>query len=105
MSSVKPTKRRVKRKKTPEQRAARLEQQQQEIQSLQDRIDSETPARGAVPTTDESIMRAFRSLPLSQTTLKGLEQAEFTRLTKIQDACIPHALAGRDILGAARTGR
>jgi ATP-dependent RNA helicase DDX10/DBP4 len=26
-------------------------------------------------------------------------------MTDIQNACIPHALKGRDILGAARTGR
>jgi hypothetical protein len=33
-----------------------------------------------------------------------LAEANFTRLTDIQRAAIPHALAGRDVLGAARTG-
>jgi hypothetical protein len=30
---------------------------------------------------------------------------QFWTMTDIQNACIPHALKGRDILGAARTGR
>ena len=30
---------------------------------------------------------------------------QFWTMTDIQNACIPHALRGRDILGAARTGR
>lgn len=30
---------------------------------------------------------------------------QFLIMTDIQNACIPHALKGRDILGAARTGR
>ncbi|ACI65103.1 glycine decarboxylase T-protein, aminomethyl transferase, GDCT, GCST, GCVT, partial [Phaeodactylum tricornutum CCAP 1055/1] len=48
----------------------------------------------------------FRALAISQVTLRGLESAKtpFTTMTDIQNACIPHALAGRDILGAARTG-
>jgi ATP-dependent RNA helicase DDX10/DBP4 len=33
-----------------------------------------------------------------------LEQAGFQTLTDIQRASIPHALCGRDILGAAKTG-
>lgn len=76
---------------------------------------------------------AFRSLPISDYTLRGLEEGngkaaatnssnnndkkkkkrqnnfsnkkQFWNMTDIQNACIPHALRGRDILGAARTGR
>lgn len=72
---------------------------------------------------------SFRSLPLSESTLRGLEQGDgkaehasgakdkskkknvssqkkqFLIMTDIQNAVIPHALRGRDILGAARTGR
>jgi ATP-dependent RNA helicase DDX10/DBP4 len=50
---------------------------------------------------------SFRTLPLSENTLRGLESSTkktFSTMTAIQNACIPHALAGRDILGAARTG-
>ena len=72
---------------------------------------------------------SFRSLPLSDATLRGLEEGDgksgsanggnekskkkncsskkkqFLIMTDIQNAVIPHALRGRDILGAARTGR
>jgi ATP-dependent RNA helicase DDX10/DBP4 len=48
--------------------------------------------------------RLFSTLALSQRTLKALERKKFTRMTDIQRAAIPHALAGRDVLGAARTG-
>lgn len=46
----------------------------------------------------------FDSLPLSRRTLQGLSQAKLEIATDIQAAAIPHALAGRDILGAAKTG-
>lgn len=49
-------------------------------------------------------VRKFAELPISARTLQALTDASFTRLTDIQRAAIPHALAGRDILGAARTG-
>ncbi len=47
---------------------------------------------------------AFSELPLSAATQSGLHAASYTSLTAIQRAAIPHALAGRDILGAAKTG-
>jgi ATP-dependent RNA helicase DDX10/DBP4 len=43
-------------------------------------------------------------MALSQRTLQGLHAAKMTVPTDIQAATIPHALAGRDILGAAKTG-
>ena len=43
-------------------------------------------------------------MPLSSRTKAGLEKAGMTVPTEIQAAAIPHALAGRDILGAAKTG-
>ena len=51
-----------------------------------------------------SAVRHFSELPLSGRTRQALAEGGFTRLTDIQRAAIPHALAGRDILGAARTG-
>ena len=84
------------------------EKQSIEIQSLKARIENETPARGHVPPLHQSV--SFRSLPLSTSTLRGLEEGHksnaksFTIMTDIQNATIPHALGGRDILGAARTG-
>jgi len=78
---------------------------EEEIASLNERVEEEAPARGYAPPLTQTV--AFRALPISEVTLRGLEGAKpaFTVMTAIQNACIPHALAGRDILGAARTGR
>ena len=81
---------------------------EEEIAFLQRRIDVETPARGSVPYAnakgDDDVVVAFGSLPISQATLQGLTCTEYTSMTLIQRTAIPHALAGRDILGAASTG-
>jgi len=108
--------------------------EKQHILSLQKRIASESPSRGYAPPLNQKV--SFRSLPISDATLRGLEEGDgknkkntndknvknesggksknkknasnkkqFLIMTDIQNACIPHALRGRDILGAARTGR
>jgi ATP-dependent RNA helicase DDX10/DBP4 len=46
----------------------------------------------------------FDSLPISRRTLAGLNAAKMEIATEIQAAAVPHALVGRDILGAAKTG-
>ena len=46
----------------------------------------------------------FRDLPISKATVDGLQGAKFYRMTNIQRCCIPHALAGRNILGCSKTG-
>jgi ATP-dependent RNA helicase DDX10/DBP4 len=79
---------------------------EQEIVILAQRVIDEAPARGHVAVATDKVAStiSFASLPISQTTSRGLIEASFTTMTAIQAACIPHALAGRDILGAARTG-
>jgi len=82
-------------------------QQRDEIKILNQRIAEESPASGYAPPLKQNV--AFRALPLSNATLCGLDKGHFetknyVTMTDIQNACIPHALAGRDILGAARTG-
>lgn len=64
-----------------------------EIATLKQRIKDETPSRGSTPPLSQVV--AFRALPLSEATLRGLENAKYTTMTAIQNACIPHALAGR----------
>lgn len=60
---------------------------------------------GSQPFIDAGRKRkTFQSLPLSKVTLKGLGQNSFTEMTDIQLGAVPHALAGRDVLGAAKTG-
>ncbi|KAJ1291118.1 hypothetical protein BS78_02G294000 [Paspalum vaginatum] len=46
----------------------------------------------------------FNELPLSQKTKDGLRQEGFTEMSEVQRAALPHALCGRDVLGAAKTG-
>jgi len=70
---------------------------------LKARIEAECPARGTVPFGKNAVV-AFGSLPLSQSTLQGLESNAYTTMTSIQSGSIPHALAGRDILASAKTG-
>ena len=87
-----------------------------EIAELEERIASdEIPKSGHVPPLGQKV--EFSTLPISAPTLQGLTEGvgggsknrnenvkNFTIMTDIQNACIPHALAGRDILGAAKTG-
>ncbi|QKX53061.1 uncharacterized protein TRUGW13939_00132 [Talaromyces rugulosus] len=49
-------------------------------------------------------LEAFSDLPLSDPTTSGLSASHYKTLTDIQSRAIPHALKGRDILGAAKTG-
>src|SRR3954467_9653825 len=46
----------------------------------------------------------FAELGLSKKALSALEKAGFEAPTPIQAQAIPHALAGKDVIGAAATG-
>ena len=46
----------------------------------------------------------FNELGLSEKVLKAIEASGYTSPTPIQAEAIPHALAGRDVLGIAQTG-
>ena len=76
----------------------------EEIEKLEARLQSESPKRGWHPEVDEDAPELFSELPLSAKTMAGLKAGQFRKMRPIQQATIPHALAGRDILGAARTG-
>ena len=87
-----------------------------ELAELAERVLSEAPAKGANPLLAEGDeveeagkvvygkRKRFSELPISKRTLDGLAGGKFERMTDIQRAAIPHALAGRDVLGAAKTG-
>ncbi|MFZ2099848.1 MAG: DEAD/DEAH box helicase, partial [Oricola sp.] len=49
-------------------------------------------------------MTSFSDLGLSDKVLKAVEAAGYTVPTPIQEQAIPHALAGKDVLGIAQTG-
>ena len=46
----------------------------------------------------------FTELHLSETVLRGIDEAGFTDCTPIQEKSLPLALAGKDIAGQAQTG-
>ncbi|KXZ41058.1 hypothetical protein GPECTOR_880g128 [Gonium pectorale] len=86
-----------------------------EIAALEQRIRDGAPPRGSNPlaaperqdagaSTSYAGVRAFDDLPISQYTKDGLKKHKYVTLTAIQRAALPHALAGRDVLGAAKTG-
>ena len=72
-----------------------------EIEELERRCAAEAPPPGSQPSAPFPL---FEEMPLSSRTKAGLQAGGFTAPTAIQAACIPHALVGRDVLGAARTG-
>ncbi|KAJ5779633.1 hypothetical protein N7457_007353 [Penicillium paradoxum] len=73
--------------------------------------DVEAAAGTDLPTMEdvrlpqtEGELQKFTELNLSEKTMKGIEDMGFTTMTEIQQRTIPPLLAGRDVLGAAKTG-
>lgn len=58
----------------------------------------------SLPQAAGSEVSAFNELPLSEKTLKAIEEMGFTKMTEIQKRGIPPLLTGKDVLGAAKTG-
>ncbi|RLN78094.1 hypothetical protein BBJ28_00005263 [Nothophytophthora sp. Chile5] len=76
------------------------ERERLEIERLEARLAEQTPARGSQLGEATS----FDLFPLSVASRRGLRLCGFTAPTKIQVGALPHALAGRDVLAAAKTG-
>ncbi len=53
---------------------------------------------------ENNLTLSFRDLGLSEATLSAVKQQGFTTPTPVQEQAIPFALAGRDIVAAAKTG-
>lgn len=73
-----------------------------------DREDDKTadlPTMGDVrlPQADGELQK-FTQLNLSEKTMKAIQDMGFETMTEIQQRTIPPLLAGRDVLGAAKTG-
>ena len=88
-----------------------------EIAELEGIIAETKPASGENPLAvqprksserDDALsltgVRKFAHLPISQATKAALRECRFKEMTAIQRATLPHALCGRDVLGAAKTG-
>ncbi|KAF5727963.1 DEAD-box ATP-dependent RNA helicase 32 [Tripterygium wilfordii] len=90
----------------------------EEIEFLNNWIESQKPDSGSNPMAllppprngeGTSFPRYagsiwFHRLPLSKKTKDGLRRGGFVSMEDVQRASLPHALCGRDILGAAQTG-
>ncbi|KLJ09328.1 ATP-dependent RNA helicase DBP4 [Blastomyces silverae] len=74
------------------------------LKRKRDEVDLTTLAQRIDELDVKASPEAFSDLPLSAPTLDGLSASHFKSLTDIQAKAIPHALKGRDILGAAKTG-
>jgi ATP-dependent RNA helicase DDX18/HAS1 len=57
----------------------------------------------SLPNTDAT-PKKFTELNLSERTMKAINDMPYDTMTEIQARAIPPALAGRDVLGAAKTG-
>lgn len=95
-----------------------------EIAELERRLAEGAPPRGSNPlaaaaaaaaaagdggTKGEQVAgfasaRKFEDLPISEHSKQGLREAKYVTMTAVQRAALPHALCGRDVLGAAKTG-
>ncbi|KAK2763336.1 ATP-dependent RNA helicase dbp4 [Arachnomyces sp. PD_36] len=79
----------------PSERGLKRKRDEEDLASLTQRVTDLDP---------KSKLESFTELPLSTATASGLDSSHFKSLTDIQSRAIPHALQGKDILGAAKTG-
>jgi ATP-dependent RNA helicase DDX10/DBP4 len=96
------TNKKTKWTKPLEEKFADDDPEQIEVESLRKRVTAEAPETGYQRKSNGTLR--FDSLPISKRTIQGLSEGGFHVSTDIQAAAIPHALAGRDVLGAAKTG-
>lgn len=101
-----------------ERKIKRSEQMASEIDEIERRIREETPPTGFFVYSEENKDNQenieqepwkkpkinFKDMPITKKTAKGLTDSRFFKMTPIQRATLPHSLAGRDILGASKTG-
>lgn len=95
LAETKPQKEREEEKGTPPAEKNKKEASKMEVALLADKDKA---------TDGVLTKRRFDELKLSDRTLNALKDMGFERMTEVQARCIPHAMAGRDVLGAARTG-
>lgn len=82
-----------------------------ESEEQEDAADGNVDGAVDLPTLDdvrlpqmEGELQKFSQLNLSEKTMKGIQDMGFETMTEIQQRTIPPLLAGRDVLGAAKTG-
>ncbi|KAF8564921.1 hypothetical protein P879_10231, partial [Paragonimus westermani] len=58
----------------------------------------------SLPGTNLVLSGCFSELPISDTIKKAVEAMGFTKMTEIQEKCLPHLLEHRDVMACAKTG-
>ncbi|KAF5396151.1 RNA helicase [Paragonimus heterotremus] len=58
----------------------------------------------SLPGTNLVLNGGFSELPISDTIKKAISSMGFTRMTEIQEKCLPHLLEHRDVMACAKTG-
>ena len=88
----------------------------EDVEEAEDDDDEGSDAEVSKPTADlpaiddirlpqtEGELQKFTQLNLSDKTMKAIQDMGFETMTEIQQRAIPPLLAGRDVLGAAKTG-
>ena len=97
-------------KDTEDQEESDKEAEEAEEDDNDDNDDEEQEAEheeqvpSAAAEDPASIPQNFTDLALSAPTLKAIQSMGFTQMTEVQARTIPPLLAGKDVLGAAKTG-
>jgi ATP-dependent RNA helicase DDX18/HAS1 len=90
---------------TAEQVEAEEDKDEGEVEGDVDLAEGPLPGAGtlALPNTGVQAQK-FSELNLNLKTIRAIEEMKFETMTEIQQRAIPPLLAGRDVLGAAKTG-
>ncbi|KAJ5190460.1 ATP-dependent RNA helicase has1 [Penicillium cinerascens] len=83
------------------------EESEEVADAVDEKVDDATdlPVMGDVRLPQmEGELQKFTELNLSEKTMKAIQDMGFETMTEIQQRTIPPLLAGRDVLGAAKTG-
>lgn len=83
------------------------EESEEVADAVDEKVDDATdlPVVGDVRLPQmEGELQKFTELNLSEKTMKAIQDMGFETMTEIQQRTIPPLLAGRDVLGAAKTG-
>ncbi|KAJ1950360.1 ATP-dependent RNA helicase [Linderina macrospora] len=79
--------------------------EEEEEKEEEDEEEDKPQAKKAKPASGEKELDySFTSVPLSEQTQNAIKEMGFTNMTEVQARTIPPLLAGRDVLGAAKTG-
>lgn len=66
---------------------------------------SDTSAsRDSLPGTEINLSGCFNDLAISESIKKSLSEMGFTKMTPIQERCIPELLQHKDLMACAKTG-